>query len=77
MHLAYLNSDTLNAGETARLTRSGVLVVGAEPRRLQDGAVLSFGLDDGKVIFHYSARSAQDSPLKLSSRLLALARPVK
>jgi hypothetical protein len=52
-----------------------VLTVGESPEFLRDGGVVNFVMDDGKVRFEISHEAAARAQLRISSRLLRLARP--
>lgn len=53
-----------------------VLTIGETPDFLEAGGILTFTFRDGKILFDVNLDAANKSHLKLSSRLLALARYV-
>ncbi|MDB5870634.1 MAG: hypothetical protein JWQ07_76 [Ramlibacter sp.] len=77
-HILYLKAaGAARMGELLQQIPEGVLTVadsdGAHPR----GSVISFFLEDGRVRFGISLDSATRQRLRLSSRLLAVARNVQ
>jgi YfiR/HmsC-like len=60
----------------AALAGTGILTVGDETGFLTDGGVIRFVLDDNRVRFEINLAAAEASRLKLSSKLLRLARRV-
>jgi hypothetical protein len=77
-HVVFIGTGSgLSDAEVRQLDRSDVLTIAATPYEARRYAILSFGLDQGKVIFFYNADAARESALILSSKLLALARPAK
>ena len=73
----------IGAGREARVrdvaaqARGPVLVVTEQDDGLRLGGALNFVVDEGRVRFTASPAAAQDRGLRLSSRLLALARSVE
>jgi hypothetical protein len=57
--------------------RPGVLTVGESPDFLQRGGIINFVPEANKVRFEVDATSAERAKLKISSKLLRLARHVK
>lgn len=77
-HILYIKAPTaLRVSEMLPLVPEGVLTVadsdGAHPR----GSVISFFLEDGRVRFGASVDAATRQRLRLSSRLLSVARNIQ
>jgi len=64
------------AAHLARARRAGILTVSDLDGFAQAGGVIQFVLEDGKVRFWINRAAAERSGVRLSSRLLALARIV-
>ena len=60
-----------------KLKAPGVLIVGEGSGFAEDGGVINFRLENGKVRFEINVDAAAEEHLKLSSRLLALAEIVR
>jgi len=60
-----------------RINGSGVLTVGEVPGFTDDGGVINFKLEDGKVRFEIDVDAAGREQLHISSKLLSLAQIVK
>ena len=58
------------------LTGSAVLIVGETPGLANQGGVINFYIDDNKVRFEINPEAAQKKKLKISSKLLGLAKIV-
>jgi hypothetical protein len=58
------------------LGNSPILTVGESDRFAQQGGMIQFTLDDNKVRFNINVAAAQKSGLKISSKLLLLAKEV-
>ncbi|PWU03934.1 MAG: DUF4154 domain-containing protein [Terriglobia bacterium] len=56
---------------------AGVLTVGEAEGFVNDGGVINFKLDDGKVRFEINVEAAAQEQLHISSKLLSLARIVR
>lgn len=54
-----------------------ILTVGESDTFLQDGGIVKFVMEDGKVRFEISQDAASRAQLRISSRLLRLARPTE
>lgn len=67
-------AQTTAAIETAR--KSPVLLVGEESGFLQQGGVVNFFLDENRIRFEVNMEAAQQKQLKISSKLLSLAKIV-
>ena len=59
------------------LKGSGILTVGETPGFIDDGGIINFKVEDGKIRFEINVEAAQHAQLKLSSKLLSLAQIVK
>jgi hypothetical protein len=64
------------SGTLTSLNRSPVLTVGESAQFAQEGGMIGFLLEDNKVRFDINLEAAEDAKLKISARLLALARTV-
>lgn len=53
-----------------------VLTVGENPDFLKQGGIVNFIVEDGKLRFEIDQEAAEKAKLKISSRLLRLARPL-
>jgi hypothetical protein len=60
-----------------RLKGKSVLIVGESPDFEQMGGMVQFVLDDGKVRFEINLRAAERSGLKVSSRLMQVAKAIR
>jgi hypothetical protein len=49
------------------------LTVGDTPGFIEDGGVINFKLEGGKIHFEISAEAAEQAQLSISSRLMSLA----
>lgn len=77
-HLLYiliLNKKQI-AAILAQLQNAAVLTVGESENFIQQGGMIGFALQENKVRFDINLQSAQRANLKLSSRLLLLAKTV-
>jgi hypothetical protein len=54
----------------------GVLVVGDNLRLLRDGAMIAFTVESRRVRFDVNQKAAESAGLKVSSKLLSVARTV-
>lgn len=61
----------------ASLKGSGILTVGDTPGFLDDGGIINFKLEDGKIRFDINVEAAGQAHLTVSSKLLNLAQTVK
>lgn len=64
------------AAELANLKGAPVLTVGESEHFAQDGGMIGFFLEDNKVRFEINLEAAEHAKLKISARLLALAKTV-
>ncbi|MGO9111783.1 MAG: YfiR family protein [Thermoguttaceae bacterium] len=60
----------------AKLQNKGVLLVGEEAGLVQQGAVVNFYIENNKVRFEINVETAKQQQLKVSSKLLSLAKIV-
>jgi hypothetical protein len=60
-----------------RIKGSGILTVGESEGFTEDGGVINFKLDDGKLRFEIDVDAAARENLRISSKLLSLAQIVK
>ncbi len=63
-------------GEVAVLKPEAMLIVTESPGALERGSIVNFAVDDGRVRFDLSIEAAERRGLKLSSRLITVARRV-
>jgi hypothetical protein len=54
-----------------------VFLVGEEPSFIQQGGVANFFLEENRIRFEVNAEAAQHKQLKISSKLLSLAKIVR
>ncbi len=64
------------AAELENLKRAPVLTVGESEHFAQGGGIIGFFLEDNKVRFEINLEAAEHAKLKISARLLALAKTV-
>jgi len=62
--------------ELVSLKRAPVLTVGESEHFARDGGMIGFFLEDNKVRFEINLEAAENAKLKISARLLALAKTV-
>jgi hypothetical protein len=74
-HVLFIPRDVPAAQYLRSLANDPVLTVGEAPGFLQQGGMIAFVLDQGRVRFEIDQEAAGRSQLKISSRLLRLARP--
>ncbi|MBX7144939.1 MAG: YfiR family protein [Oligoflexia bacterium] len=74
----YIAPNHLEQGRTAlrRFAKNSTLTIGEAPDLLSDGLVVRFFLEEGKVKFEINVNAVNEKKLKLSSKLLSLARIV-
>lgn len=77
-HLLYIAADTRRAVETIEPLRNApMLTVSDQPSFAHDGGIAEFFVEGGKMRFAINVDAAQRARVRLSSRLLTLARIVK
>ena len=72
-----VNDDRAAAAALARVARSPVLTVGASPRFTQIGGIVRLYTDDARLRFEINVIRSQQVDLRISSKLLGLAKIVK
>ena len=58
------------------MQRSPLLLVGEEPGFAEQGGTINFFLDENKIRFEINIETAKQDQLKISSKLLSLAKIV-
>jgi hypothetical protein len=71
----FVSSDARVTSIRSLLPR-GVLLVSDDPRTLRDGAMIAFAVDSRRVRFDVNQKVAERAGLKISSKLLSIARTV-
>lgn len=75
--ILYVSKQEKDIPGTLAAARPGVLTVGEGDGFLKDGGMIAFILTDRRVRFDIDQTAAQKAGLKLSSRLLSVARSVR
>jgi hypothetical protein len=77
-HLLFIcSSEKKNSGEIIKaLNDSSVLTVGETAGFLEDGGIIKFIMEEQKIRFEINATTAEETKLKIRSKLLRLARKV-
>ena len=78
-HILFITASTdakVKAEVLAKLQNKGVLLVGEEAGLVQQGAVVNFYIENNKVRFEINVGTARQQQLKVSSKLLSLAKIV-
>lgn len=77
-HVVYLNIDAASMRRTIleQLASAQVLTVGHDRDHGRNGTILSLDEDRSKIVFYVNMQSLDDSRLKISSKLLRLARQI-
>lgn len=65
-----------NSARVRAVEQMGVLVVSDDSRLLRDGAMIAFAVDARRVRFDVNQKAAESAGLKISSKLLSVARTV-
>ncbi len=65
-----------NSARVRTVEQMGVLVVSDDSRLLRDGAMIGFAVDARRVRFDVNQKAAESAGLKISSKLLSVARAV-
>ena len=78
VHILFMREPAFRklADEVARLKPEAMLIVTESPGALERGSIVNFVVDDGRVRFDLSIEAAEARNLKLSSRLITVARRV-
>jgi hypothetical protein len=71
----FVTSDARVASVRSLLPR-GVLLVSDVPRTLRDGVMIAFAIEERRVRFDINQKAAESAGLKISSKLLSVARSV-
>ena len=75
--ILYVSRQEKNVPELLAAAGPGVLTVGEGDSFLDEGGMIAFVLEDRRVRFNIDKSAAQKAGLKLSSRLLGVARTVR
>lgn len=77
-HMVFVTAGNIKQTQQALQAAKGrpVLIVGDAPGFARSGGMIGFITENGKVLFEVNPGSAEQSHLKISSKLLALARIV-
>ena len=78
-HILFIAASTdakVKAEALAKLQNKGVLLVGEEAGLVEQGAVVNFYVENNKVRFEINVGTARQQQLKVSSKLLSLAKIV-
>ncbi len=77
-HLLYVNDKANDAGSArdilASLDTTAVMTVATGKKMTESGAMLALDIEDGKIVFYANVELILGSSLKVSSKLLRLAR---
>jgi YfiR/HmsC-like len=78
-HLVYVtwSNDQTAARILARIDPNTTLIVADRPTLAHGGAMLALAVEDGRVVIYANRAAIELSELKVSSKLLQLARPMK
>lgn len=71
----FVTSDARVASVRSLLPK-GVLLVSDDPRTLRDGVMIAFTIESRRVRFDVNQKAAENAGLKISSKLLSVARTV-
>jgi len=74
--LLFLSASERDVFRTLGRAGRGVLTVGEAPGFLSDGGMINFVVDDRRVRFDINLNAATHASVKISSRLLSVARTV-
>lgn len=75
--VAFFSAGDRDSGRTLRDYGPGVLTVGDGQKFFQDGGMIAFVIDNRRVRFDINEGAAERAGLKLSSKLLSVARVVQ
>jgi hypothetical protein len=78
VHILFMRDPAFRklVDEVAGLKPEAMLIVTESPGALERGSIVNFAVDDGRVRFDLSIEAAERRGLKLSSRLITVARRV-
>jgi len=76
VHILFMRDPAFRklASAVADLKPEAMLIVTESPGALERGSIVNFAVDDGRVRFDLSIEAAEQRGLKLSSRLITVAR---
>jgi hypothetical protein len=78
-HILFIGASVSQAEKAAAIEKargSSVLLVGEEPGFADEGGMINFFMDENKIRFEINAENAKQDRLKISSKLLSLAKIV-
>lgn len=77
--ILYIGSDDdrIASAALARVSRSPVLTIGASPRFTQIGGIIRLYYEEARLRFEINVSRSQENDLRISSKLLGLAKVVK
>ncbi len=78
-HILYISSSERDRAEAIlrALDKASVLTVGDEESFASNGGMIGLALREGRIVFYVNHQVVKDAELKLSARLLKLARLVR
>lgn len=76
-HVAFFGASHKDLGKVVSTVPSGVLTVGEGDAFLRDGGMIAFVVDNRRVRFDINMAAIRNSGLRVSSRLLTVARRVE
>ena len=76
-HLAFLSKSVREAGKLIAGLSTGILTVGEGENFLRDGGMIAFVVDNRRVRFDINTTAIRTAGLRVSSRLLTVARSVE
>jgi hypothetical protein len=76
-HILFIPRGEKNVAKTLAAARPGILTVGDGDSFLRDGGMIVLIIDNRRVRFDINQRAAAEAMLRVSSRLLTLARTVE
>ena len=75
--ILFVNSSERQHFRALTGSRSGVLTVGDTPGFIDDGGIINFKVEGGKIRFEINVDGAEQAQLTVSSKLLSLAQIIK
>jgi hypothetical protein len=75
--LVFISADSRNVPKILTALGAGVLTVGDGETFLRDGGIIGFVVENRRVRFDIDQKAAEAAALKVSSRLLSVARTVR
>lgn len=76
-HILFVDPELKEVRQLLWSVDPGTLTVGEGSQFLADGGIIAFVQDERKIRFEINQAAAEERGLKLSSRLLSIAKPVK